>query len=47
MSRPVTTVATAAQRNHHSARHVSLSNALLRAAASISAYAGTCTKLKK
>ena len=46
IKRPNTTVATAAQRNHHSARHVSLSSALLRAAGSISAYAGTCTKLK-
>src|SRR3974377_785365 len=45
-SRPNKTVAAAAQRNHHRARHVSLSSALLRAAGSISAYAGTCTKLK-
>ena len=43
---PVTSVATAAQRNHHSARDASLSTALLRAAASISANDGTCTKLK-
>src|ERR1700753_3597536 len=45
-SRPNRTVAAAAQRNHHSARHVSLSKALLRAAGSISAYAGVWTKLK-
>src|SRR5580765_7804910 len=45
-SSPKATVATAAHRNHQSARHVSLSNALLRAAPSISAYAGVCTKLK-
>src|SRR6185437_4820254 len=45
-SRPNSTVAAAAQRNHHRARHVSLSNALLRAAGSISAYAGVWTKLK-
>ncbi len=43
---PVRRVATAAQRNHQSARDASLSMALLRAAASISAKAGTCTKLK-
>ncbi len=42
----MTTVATAAHRNHQSARDASLSTALLRAAASISANAGTWTKLK-
>ncbi len=46
MSRPNTTVAAADQRNHQSARQVSLSNASLRELASISAYAGVCTKLK-
>ena len=46
MSRPNNTVAAADQRNHQSARHVSLSNASLRELASISAYAGVCTKLK-
>src|SRR5262245_54812859 len=44
---PLTNVAAAAHRNHHRARDVSLSMALFRAAGSISAYAGTCTKLKK
>src|SRR5437899_3118507 len=45
-SSPKATVATAAHRNHQSARQVILSNALFRAAPSISAYAGVCTKLK-
>src|SRR6266511_3583015 len=44
---PLTSVAAAAHRNHHNARDVSLSRALLRAAPSISAYAGTWTTLKK
>ena len=46
INRPKTMVAIADQRNHHIARQVSLSSALFRAAASISAYEGTCTKLK-
>src|SRR5437870_8446725 len=46
IKRPNATAAAAAHRTHHRARHVSLSNALLRAAPSISAYAGVCTKLK-
>ena len=43
---PVATVATAAHRNHQSARDASLSMALFLAAASIWANDGTCTKLK-
>ena len=43
---PNRNVTSAAQRNHHSAREASLSIALLRAAASIWANDGTCTKLK-
>ena len=43
---PNANVATAAQRNHHSARDASLSMAWLRAPASSSANDGTCTKLK-
>src|SRR3954471_1774945 len=46
MSSPNAMVAAADQRNHHSARQVSLSNASLRELASISANAGVCTKLK-
>src|SRR5260221_3999967 len=46
ISSPNTTVAAADQRNHQSARQVSLSNASLRELASISAKAGVCTKLK-
>ena len=40
-------VAIAAHRNHHSARHVSLSNASLRAPGLSSANDGVWTKLKK
>ena len=47
MIAPVTKVAAAAMRNHHSARQVTLSNASVRAPADSSAYAGTWTKLKK
>ncbi len=43
---PNANVAAAAHRNHHSARDASLSTAWLRAPASSSANAGTCTKLK-
>ena len=47
MKMPVRKVRAAAQRNHQSARHVSLSKASPRAAGLSSAYAGTWTKLKK
>ncbi len=43
---PVSTVATAAQRNHHSARLARISIASIRAGALIWAKAGTCTRLK-
>src|SRR3954469_2844757 len=47
INRPKRNVDMAAQRNHHSARHVSLSKASLRACGLNCAYAGVCTKLKK